>query len=462
MSLKRPSSGHRDSRRTQGGAATLIIVLILFFVVSLVAAYTNRNLIFEQRTANNQYRSTQALEAAEAGLEWTIGLLNLGRVDNSCISSASTSDLPFRQRYLSIDGTGRIVPVMDSSGGELSAACVFTGSGWQCSCPTSGTPSLTQPTGPGLYPAFRVRFQRIVGTLMAATTPRQPGVVRVQVVGCTRADASGLDPCLAFPGEVDGSGNRIDIGSTGEGRVTLTGLLAVTGTATSPPQAALVAKGNVNAAVSSYNSIVGGSGVTIHAGGSISGVNQLVSLAGSPGGTASTISNDSSMVLSDLSGTDGILSNDRMFAAVFNLRPDTFKEQPAVVQKTCGSTGCTASDVRTIVSAHPWRPIWLSGDLDVDSSGDIGSVGQPVLLIVNGDLKFTSPTVTIYGVVYVRTAAGQWTTSGAGQVVGGTVADGDVVGSGTTSFVFDPNVISLIRWNTGSFVRVPGSWRDFE
>jgi Tfp pilus assembly protein PilX len=447
------SSTHWDPRRRQRGAATLIVVLILFFVVSLVAAYTNRNLIFEQRTANNQYRSTQALEAAEAGLEWAIGLLNLGRVDGSCVSSATTSDLPFRQRYLSIDGTGRISPTLTSSGGEMSAACVFTGSGWQCSCPSNGAPTLTVPTGAGLYPAFKVRFQRILGDMSSPTTPRQPGVVRVQVVGCTRADSTSGDQCLQFDG---------GLGATGEGRVVLNSLLALSGTASSPPQAALVAKGSVNAAISAYNSTVGGSGITVQAGGTISGVNQLVSLAGSSGGLSSAIANDAAMALPDLSGAGAILSNDRMFAAVFNLRPDVFKEQPAAFQKTCGSTGCTASDVRSIASAHPWRPIWLSGGLDVDSTGDIGSPSQPVLLVVNGDLTFTSPSVTIYGVVYIRTTGGQWTTAGAGQVVGAVVVDGDVVGLGTTSLIFDPGVIALIRWNTGSFVRVPGSWRDFE
>ena len=68
--------------------------------------------------------------------------------------------------------------------------------------------------------------------------------------------------------------------------------------------------------------------------------------------------------------------------------------------------------------------------------------------------------------VYVKTAAastpGTWTTSGDGQVVGAAITDGDLAGGGTTSFVYDPAVISLIRWNSGSFVRVNGSWRDFD
>ena len=55
-------------RNRERGAATLVVVMVLFFIISMVAAYTSRNLIFEQRTSANQYRSTQAQEAAEAGL----------------------------------------------------------------------------------------------------------------------------------------------------------------------------------------------------------------------------------------------------------------------------------------------------------------------------------------------------------------------------------------------------------
>ena len=62
------------------GMAALTVVMVLFFVMALVAAYTNRNLVFEQRISANSYKATRALEAADAGVEWTIGLLNAGRM----------------------------------------------------------------------------------------------------------------------------------------------------------------------------------------------------------------------------------------------------------------------------------------------------------------------------------------------------------------------------------------------
>jgi hypothetical protein len=454
----------------QKGVATLIVVLILFFVVSMVAAYTNRNLIFEQRTSSNQYRSTQALEAADAGLEWVIAALNIGRVDDNCAVSTSSSDLPLRQRLLAIDATGRIVPTAGPSGEELSVVCVFNGSGWTCSCPTSGTASVTPPSGSGSWPAFRVRFRSVIGDASSPTVPRQPGVVKAQVVGCTRADSSTGDQCLQF---------TAGQGAAGEGRVLVSALLALSGTASSPPQAALVVRRRVDVSgtgISAYNSIAGGSGITIQSGGDVDipDPTKLVGQPGSPGGMGTVIQNDSAMgsgssgALRDVTGTNAITAEDRMFAAVFNLRPDTFRDQPATVQMACGSSGCSAADVRGQVANNPWRPIWLNGDLNVDSSGDIGSAAQPVLLVVNGGVAFSVSTATIYGVVYVRTSAStfssnsEWSTSGGGQIIGSTVADEKVDGHGTTSFVFDPGVMSLVRWKTGSFVRVPGSWKDFE
>ena len=172
--------GTRIARRSQHGAATLIVVMVLFFIISLVAAYTSRNLIFEQRTANNQYRSTQALEVAEAGLEWAISMLNFGRIDTACVASTNTADSTFRQRYLNMDNAGRITADLTSGGGDLLPSCVADGSGsWTCSCPTTGAPTLVpSSTATAVLPAFRVRFQRIIPSDPSdLTLAKQPGVV---------------------------------------------------------------------------------------------------------------------------------------------------------------------------------------------------------------------------------------------------------------------------------------------
>ena len=193
-----------NARRLQQGAATLIVVMVLFFIISLVAAYTSRNLIFQQRTANNQYRSTQALEVAEAGLEWAISMLNHGRIDDACVGSTNTANTTFRQRYLDVDDAGRMTARPNAAGGDLLPTCVSNGTGgWTCSCPTTGASTLVpSSTTTQVLPAFRVRFQRIIPSdPVNSALARQPGLVRVQVVGCTRLDASTGDQCLTFNGQ---------------------------------------------------------------------------------------------------------------------------------------------------------------------------------------------------------------------------------------------------------------------
>ena len=452
----RGASGSRP-RRAQQGAATLIVVMVLFFIISLVAAYTSRNLIFEQRTANNQYRSTQALEVAEAGLEWAISMLNHGRIDNACATSTNPADGSFRQRYLDVDNTGRIAPDPNPGGGELTPSCVFNGAGWTCSCPSTGAPSLTAPTAAGVWPAFRVRFQIVIPRDAAnPAIAKQPGVVRIQVVGCTRLDAPGSEACLTFDGQ----------GASNEGRVLVSSMLALSGGASSPPLAALTARGQVNVVggtpFAAYNTGAAGSGITIQSGGTIIGtVPTLVSSPGSPGGMASAIQNDAALLLP---AATPFTSNDRMFAAVFNTRAETMRTQQAGIELS--SCPCSAAQVRAAASLNPWRPIWVNGDLIGDSAGDIGSAALPVLLVVNGNLQFTVTGVTIYGLVYNRLPTGvtTWDTTGAaaGQVIGAAVAENDLGGTGTPTFAYDADVIRLLRWNTGTFVRVPSSWKDYQ
>ena len=49
----------RVMHQTQRGAATLVVVVLLYLAMALIVVFTNRSLIFEQRTSANQYRSTQ-------------------------------------------------------------------------------------------------------------------------------------------------------------------------------------------------------------------------------------------------------------------------------------------------------------------------------------------------------------------------------------------------------------------
>jgi len=119
---------------------------------------------------------------------------------------------------------------------------------------------------------------------------------------------------------------------------------------------------------------------------------------------------------------------------------------------------CNAAIVRGLAAQNPGRPIWLQGNLDIDSGGDIGSAASPVLLVIEGNLDFIND-ITIHGLVYVRSA--DWPTAGTGTVRGAVIAEGNVSGAGTPRIVYDRALLDFLRLTTGSFVRVPGGWRDF-
>lgn len=470
----------RSGRRLrQQGAATLIVVMVLFFIISLVAAYTNRSLIFEQRTSLNQYRSSQALEVADAGLEWAISQLNFERLEsvtNQCFKNANLAGTPpsFRERYLNINTTtGKITPRANPAGGgvELTPSCVWTGgTGWSCSCPTTGAPVLTAPTAAGVWPAFRVRFRTVLGT-GTPTVPQQPSAVWVDVVGCTRLDPTGsADPCLTFDGQ----------GTLNEGRAVVSSIVTLAGNAAGLPQAALTVFGTVTAtaALSVYNTQPSGSGITVHASGPVaSAAASSLVLRSSPGTPATTswIEDDAKLnppaappPTASAPLSTAFTARERMFAMIFRMRPETFRTQQAAVEIPCPA-GCTAAVVRAALAANPGRPLWLTGTLSVDTAGPIGSAAEPALLVINGHLEFTGAGtgVNIYGLVYTRlpvpNPAGLigWATNGAGQINGAMVSEGDVSGTGTATIVYEPEVLNRLRYTVGSFVRVPGSWRDF-
>lgn len=437
------SHKHLSLSGRQRGMASLIVVALLFFVLSLVAAYTNRNLIFEQRTSANQYRSTQALEAAEAGVEWALSMLNAGRIDEtSCSPSADTSLTSFRNRYLTINATTGFVdpaPAMDADlAGTVWPSCVFNGSDWDCSCPATGSPSVTAPTGNAVYPAFRLRFVK--------HTPDRAGVVWLEVNGCTRLD----DTCLDFPAQAVG----------GDSRSFLRVLIALKSALPAPPTAALTVRGDLDVAGTSlgaFNPSAGGSSLAILTGGGIDNDDDL-RVGGAPGAPADPnlliLPGDPQLAMSSL--PDDAARATRMFSNTLLATSASYREQPAAILMDC-SGSCDASLIRDMAALNPGRILWAQGDVDLDDGGTaIGSATDPVMLVVDGAANIG---VTVHGVVYGLPA--DWTLTGSGEVRGAVIAGNNLTSGAALTVVRDPAALSLLRWRSGSFVRVPGGWRDF-
>jgi hypothetical protein len=433
---------HKLRPSRQMGAATLVVIMVLFFMVSMVAAYASRGIIFEQKTGANLYRATQAIEAAEAGLEWALMQLNDSLITDDCVADASGANT-FRQRYLNINTTtGLVAPrVGPTSGVTLTPTCFFddaTGR-WVCECPTDAAPEISAPAGV-VAPAFRIRFFSFSSL---------PGYIRIESVGCTRLD----DACLVRTGS----------GLDNEGRAVVRSVVYIGSQSIARPKAALTVRGSMTAtALNVANVRVVDGGVTIHASGNIDTSPPSLTLTTLAGNalSGSTIPNDAALDLPALGSEYS--ARDRFFAAIFNLMPATWLQQPALVRVDC-SSGCDAQDLRDQIEANPMAPLWIEGDVDINGSTDIGTATSPALLVINGDLSFSTSGVTIYGLVLVRPTdvVSGWAINGSGRIVGAVVVDGPVSGSGALEIQYDGDVLSAVKATAGSFARVPGSWRDW-
>jgi hypothetical protein len=164
---------------------------------------------------------------------------------------------------------------------------------------------------------------------------------------------------------------------------------------------------------------------------------------------------------------------ERMFAATFGMKRQTYRQQPGL--RVC-PTPCTAAAINGLLASDPNRIIWVEGPLTLDA--DIGdatsSPTKPVLLIVNGAVLTLGDNVDIYGFVYMVGDATTETSSinlpdTPTSITGALVAEGklETMYSGTPATTsrltvsYNPAALDLLRTTYGSWVRVPGSWRDY-
>src|SRR6218665_1164133 len=107
-------------KRASGGGS-LAILMVLLLGATLVLLYANRAMMFEQRASAQQVRAALALQAADAGVAWTLAQLNQPHViDAQCApAAAAAASATFAQRHLRSDATGVLGPA-----GDAQPACV--------------------------------------------------------------------------------------------------------------------------------------------------------------------------------------------------------------------------------------------------------------------------------------------------------------------------------------------------
>ncbi len=434
-------SAPKPAPQPRRGVAALTVVMVLFFIMALVAAYTNRNLIFEQRISANSYRLARAADAAEAGLDWAVALLNGGRINDLCVPSDLVTDLDFRRRYL-VDSTnesnGAGGYALVSSNTTFPACIIDSGTALNCICPTlaNGNPGMVAPAD-GVGAAFRLNF-RLPGSDV------YPGSVSVIARGCA-SPGEGGSACYIQ------SGAEVSVDAKAGGQVTLGLLRALpfAPVATLTAGRNILATGGVLTVVNSHAN----TGLTAHAGGlaqaNAPGTLLLVGPAGS--GSDGLLQNDS--YLSDLVNPAG-LADDTWFKRMFALDRVNYARQPGVISLDCALVGCNSASLVATLARYPRHPIWINGNLSITAAGNLGSATEPVMLIVTGTFTVAANT-QIFGFVHANDIT--WTTPASLQ--GAMVAANDFTSTANATLVYRRDVLDIIRLRYGSFVRIPGSWK---
>lgn len=419
-----PSNGQR-------GGASLVVVLLLLLSGGLLSLYLNRHLITEHRSAVNQFRSTAALETAEAGLEWALGLLNEdANLDGACKPTSTPGSTAFRSRYV-MPGLQLSTPSGAIEPAAIRVGCRLSGTTLRCSCPaTDATFSL----GSDAQPSFTVSF---------ASEPSDADAVRVTARGCV-ADAR---PCT-----------EADMKETDAHAV----VSAVLKLKRIPSPGSSLTCGGSCTLGGSYNVVnlhVPTNGVLINAGTDINigaGNNQLRTVQGTPIGAA-LLPNDAT--LRDLSSADPTCEKSSMFRTYFGMSLEEYRRSTLTTTITCGS----ASDCESrLFEAYDKgaRNFYFASDVKLAGTRTLGSRAQPVRLVTPNALSI-SGNWTIFGLVFSNSADVNDNGTGNATIVGAqiTCANYKNNGNGTTSF--DAETLSNLGSLTSSFFRVPGSWRDF-
>lgn len=386
----------------QRGQITLLVALLLLVVMFLTAFFMHRTLVIDQDIAGNHYRSVRASMTAEAALDFVAARLKLKAERDAIL----TSDGRIHNGFVS-GGTEHLFTLDASALGSLSAA--------------AGDVSAlvrVQPAGPDGNPF---------------------SMLRLSARGCWQEAGAALAACTIC---------SEDCATTAE----ISQVVAFVSALAGVPSAALTAKGNVNlggSAITLTNTDSSTKGLTVHAGGEVTNHSDsnLVTLPGTPP-SASIAPKDDELAT---------ISPDAYFEKFFGLDKATYRDAADEVI-TCG--GVCNTSVAGKNGMVLWVDVPAGQNFVLNAPTPLGSETEPVILIVNGPLELRG-SASIYGLVYSTSLLWDNTGGGSSQIFGAAIAEGSFTANGTPNPSFRGDILSRLSGQTGRFVKIPGTWRDF-
>ncbi len=289
---------------------------------------------------------------------------------------------------------------------SMRATCTERDGIWSCRCAGSGEP---EPTTDDTTPAFAVQ--------LAET--ETPGVLQLSASGTASGSRSQLQVRL--------------------GR--LPGLDTL-------PAAALTVRGSARfgtGAFGVHHIDPASGGLTLHSGSALDSLPlQLTSTPGTPA-TASVLANDAALAA---------LTPQGFFASLFRMDKTSWRTQPMAHELDCTS----ACDTSLAEAATRHQLLWLRGGLRLDTPLVLGTPQRPVLLVVDGPVELHAGA-TVHGLVYGTHA--NWVDTAGAAIHGAVVLEASLEASGSTQIHHNIAVLQALHQHTGTYARMPGSWRDF-
>lgn len=428
--------------RPQRGAATLVVVMVLFLVMALLAAYANRNLMFEQRISGSYYRASMAQEMAEAGVEWSVAMLNGTGIDDNC-ATVATGGTRFVDKYLNVSAADRAVTskLPTPSNLNLVVDCSSTDTGLVCRCPApaSRTAQPSTALAGALIPSF--------GIALGTDAATHYGSFLLSAYGCTD---SSVDNCV--------SANTEARSQRAAATVLQNTAIAFIAAVPSSPAAPLTVKGNMTTAGSGglglHNTDPRSVGLLVVSGGLAPTLNddRMDSVPGTPPDQARVFGDTSLQNLGNT--TEG---NIKFFRNFMGMAPSRYLNHPAARAVTC-AVDCGTALVDAVNAGK--RILTVSGDMAISSDVTIGTAAAPVVLVVYGDVALTGP-MQLNGMLVVLGDL-TWTnnTAGASQVTGMVVVQGQMTATGQMDIIYQQSIANELRNRLGSYARVSGGWID--
>ncbi len=452
MKAMRRPAGRRGS--AQRGAGSLPVLLLMLLGLLLYLLHSQQALIGQTRHVSRTVQGAMALEAAEAGLAWTLAALNQpgGLSTDKPADTPESTPTPLRERLLAwpSDGVGRVQPIHATNAVACTGDPTAPGR-WACQwAPDARTgampppPHEPDPAAPeGIAgrarPAWVMQLQ--AGPL-AETDGARRTTLTLAVTGCSHASVA----CGTAPDA------PLDPDLAPDARSHLRLTLALLGDPVTLPDAALSAGGQVRLGPGSRVILgePGAAAIAVEAAGRID-LSPGARVLGAPGRP------DADALRADL---PALIDPAPRWWRHFRASAGLMRRLPSLRRIECPAAGCRGSDLET-AWADGTRALWLTGALNLDG-GTWGHAERPLLLVVDGPVRLNGP-VRFDGWLLADSLTWQ-SDAAAGPSRGlwqGAISTwGDAELNGPVDLVHRPALLARLRGAVGTWTALPGSWRD--